>query len=664
MHQILFIQLPLFLILSIVCFTTPGIFLLEKSKIRFSFWEKLILGTCLGFIFFTLLSYSLVILKLHLLLLPIIVLINILSIRIIPSLFSQITFLPKINLAILSLVFLIGIIGQLLIIAPSGIYRSGDLVFWSSHGHDGFWHIALMEEYKKGYPLLNPVFAGERLVNYHFFSDIAPAEFNRYFKLSTLDLYFRFFPLMFSILLGALAYLLGKKLGGFQAGLWASIFTYFAGSFGYIVTYLQSKTFGGESLFWASQIQSSIGNPPQIAAFIIVLTFLYLFDIFLKNRSKALLTICAILVGSLAVFKVYGAVVLVISVFLVGLWQLVRKKGFSILLLSLAGACFSAILLLPNSTNYGSFLIFEPWWFIRTMVVAPDRLNWLDLELKRQTYIFEGNWKRVIQVELTAFLIFFFGNLGMRLLGLWSFWKLLKSSLTNYFNQLLLTTIIVSFILPILFLQKGVAANTIQFLQYFLLLFGFLVALTVANILKRIKSKFVVILVGFTIILLSVPTQLSLIISFYNRLPFAKVSATELSALKFLKDNITHESIVLTAPYNKYLDLHDPIPNIWDWSDSAYVSALTNKRVYLADTEQVTILGYDLSSRLKFQEEIFAQEDPTTFTRKLQENRIDYIYFPKSLKPAVELDKSGLKKVYSNDLVEIWQVDTEENQLE
>lgn len=657
MHQILFIQLPLFLILSIVCFTTPGIFLLEKSKIKFSFWEKLILGTSLGFICFTLLSYLLLILKIQLLLLPVIFLINFFAIRKIPQLFRKITFLPGNNLVLLASVFIIGVIGQLLIIAPSGIYRSGDLVFWSSHGHDGFWHIALMEEYKKGYPLLNPVFAGERLVNYHFFSDIAPAEFNRYFKLSTLDLYFRFFPLMLSILLGALSYLLGKKLGGFQVGFWAAIFTYFAGSFGYIIG-------GGESTFWASQPQSSTGNPPQIAAFIIVLTFLYLFDIFLKNRSKTLFTICAILVGSLAVFKVYGAIVLLISLFLVGLWQAVRKNGVSILLLSLVGAFFSAVVLLPNSTNYGSFLIFEPWWFIRTMVVAPDRLNWLDLELKRQTYIYEENWKRVIQVELTAFLIFFFGNLGIRFLGLWSFWKLLKSSLTNYFNQLLLIIIIISFLLPILFLQKGVATNTIQFLQYFLLLFGFLAALTVANILKRIKSKFVVILVGFTIILLSVPTQLSLIISFYNRLPFAKVSANELSALKFLKDNITHESIVLTAPYNKYLDLHDPIPNIWDWSDTAYVSALTGKRVYLADTEQVTILGYDLSSRLKFQEEIFAQADPTMFTRKLKENRIDYIYFPKPLKPAVELDKSGLKKVYSNDVVEIWQVDTKENQLE
>src|SRR5437879_9715117 len=37
-----------------------------------------------------------------------------------------------------------------------------------------------------------------------------------------------------------------------------------------IVTFLKDQSLGGESIFWASQIQSSIGNPPQAAAFIIV----------------------------------------------------------------------------------------------------------------------------------------------------------------------------------------------------------------------------------------------------------------------------------------------------------------------------------------------------------------------------------------------------------
>lgn len=197
---LLIIQFFAFILLILACFTVPGIFFLEKSKIKLSFWEKIILGTVTGWVFFSLLSYFLSVIHLHLLLLPIIFIMDFLVIKYVFSLKNQISFISKKKLILFSLIFTLGIIGQLLIIAPSGVYLNGDLLFWSSHGHDGLWHIALMQEYQKGYPLQNPVFAGEKLVNYHFFSDIAPSDFNHYFKLPSLDLYFRFFPLLYSIL--------------------------------------------------------------------------------------------------------------------------------------------------------------------------------------------------------------------------------------------------------------------------------------------------------------------------------------------------------------------------------------------------------------------------------------------------------------------------------
>lgn len=648
-------MLLLFLFAIIFCFTIPGIFLLTKSKVQFSFWEKLILGTILGFIFFTLLSYFSLIFNLQFLPLVIALIINIISLKQILKMHSQITFLPKIKLLLLIFVFLFGVIGQLLVIAPSGINFEGDLLFWSSHAHDGSWHIALIEEIKKGYPLQNPLYAGEKLVNYHFFSDIAPAFMNIYFKFSTLDLYFRFFPLFFSILLGAIVYLLGVRLGGFTTGIWGLIFTYLAGSFGYIVTYLKDQTIGGESIFWASQIQSSIGNPPQIASFIIILAFLYLFYIFIVKKDKVIFFTLVLLAGILIEFKVYGAVVLLGSLGLVGIWQLIKEKKLSILLLSIASSILAAILYLPNSQHSTSFLIFEPWWFVRTMVVAPDKLNWLDMELRRQTYIAESNWKRVIQLELTAFFIFFFGNLGMRFLGLWHLVKNLKTLFKNYFNLLFLSIIIVSFILPLLFLQKGVASNTIQFFQYFLLLMGIASAVTTAKLISRINPIIFKTAISILIITLAIPTQVALIYSFYNRQPFTKIQAPELAALEFLKQNTSKNSIILTPPYNKYLDLKDSIPNIWDWSDAAYVTAFSARRTYLADTEQVDIMGYNLKERLDFQDLVFYQ-DVEELEQKLAEKRINYLYFPIPIKPKVDLYKTSLQKIFSNSQIEIWQI--------
>lgn len=647
----------IFLLATLACFTIPGIFFLSRIDTENDFWENLILGTAVGFAVFTLLSYLLLILNTHFLLIPIIAAADLLYLKQVIIILKKITWPAKNHLIQLLIVFVFGIAGQLAVIAPSGTFQGNNLVFWSAHGHDGSWHISLIEEIKKGYPLQNPVFAGEKLTNYHFFSDIAPADFSKYFRLPPIDLYFRFFPLMFSILLGSLSFLVGKKIGNsFSSGLWAAIFTYFAGSFGYIVTLIQSRGIGGESIFWATQIQSSVGNPPQITVFVILLSFLYLFPKLIQNKSKSLFLICSVLVGLLIVFKVYAGVVSLSCLGLVGLWQLLRERKLKITLLFITSSLLSIILYLPNTSGSASFLIFEPGWFQRTMVVATNRLNWLDLELRRQTYLAEGNIKRVVQIELTAFLIFFFGNLGMRFLGLFYFEKKSWLNTNHYFNLFIFLTALLSLIMPILFLQKGVASNTIQFLQYFLLILGITAGITVAHTLEKIKPVFLKIFLASVVIILALPTQAGLIYEFYSRPPLAKIESEELEALQFLRKSTPSESIILTPPYNKYLDLKVSTPPIWDWFDTAYVAAFSGRRIFLADFEQVDIMGYDLETRQKIQQQIYKEADIETFVESLSENRINYLYFPKSLKPAVDLNQTNLKSVYSNEKAEVWKV--------
>lgn len=649
----------IFFLAVIFCFTIPGIVLCQSILRKISFPVYLAISTVVGFTLFSLLSYFLLSFGLTFLLFPIVILLNIASIKLLPDLQKIKNFKLNKKLFILLMVIIIGVAGQLLIIAPSGRLISGDLVFWSSHGHDGSWHLALMEEIKKGFPLQNPVFAGEKLVNYHFFSDIAPALFNQYFKIPTLDLYFRFFPFLFSLLLGVFSFYLGKELtGNFYGGVWAVFFTYFSGSFGYIATLLKNGSIGGESFFWASQIQSSSGNPPLIASLVILLTLLSLLKI-LYEKPKPLLpifTLSLLLLGSLVEFKSYGALVALISIGTVGIWQVIKERSILIFSLFILGSLISFVLYLPNSSGVGGFLIWQPWWFIRTMVVAPDRLNWIDLELRRQTYIVEANWKRVFQVEITAFLIFLFGNLGLKFIGFAEFAKIIKHALSNYFNLTLVLICLTSFILPLLFLQKGVAGNTIQFLQYFLLILGILAGVSVSRLVNLIHSKLARIVLIATIVALAIPTQGGLIKDFYSRPPLAKIDREELQSLKYIRQNIPINSVILTAPFNKNLNIQSPTLPIWAWSDTSYVSAFSSRRTYLADTEQVDIMGYKLDDRLKIQKAIFSENNPEIFEKFLKTSLIDYLYFPKILKPAVDLSKTNLKKIFSNSSVEIWGV--------
>jgi len=605
------------------------------------------MGSIVGFVALTLLSYLLILLNISILIVPIFFLVIILLATPFIRIVREIKIKLNIQTIVILIVFILGIAGQMAVISPSGVFKNGDLVFWSAHGHDGAWHIALMEEIKKGWPFQNPIFAGEKLINYHFFSDILPAIVGKYLPISNFNLYFRIFPLFYSLFLGASAYFLTKKLTASRvASIWATIFTYFAGSFGFVVTYIKNKTIGGESIFWATQPQSASGNPPQIISDFLILATIYFLIMLTQQKEKlkrnVLFAICVILFGSLVSFKVYAGVVALASLGVVGIWQLIKEKRIQLILLTVIAGALSAIIYLPNTSHSVSFLIFQPWWYIRTMVVEPSRLNWLDLELRRQFYQAHGGIKsilRIIEYEGIAFIIFFFGNLGMRFLGLKNFLK------TNLYIK---TAIIISLVFPLLFLQKGVASNTSQFLQYFVLLFGILAGIQMSKFTS--KLKFLTPLV----IILMIPTQVGLLREFYSRPAFAKISSQEIEALKFVKENTFSDAVIATPPYNQYLDLKDTTPNIWDWFDTSYVSALTERRTYFDDYEQADIMGYDWKVRLEIKKTIFDSTNVEDVTSAFKESKANILYFPKILKPKVDPQNYGLTKIFVNDEVEVW----------
>jgi hypothetical protein len=608
------------------------------------------MGSIVSFTALTLLGYILIVLRVPVLIIPIFLLALVAGWKKIVGEVKKIKVALDKKTVLLIIVFIIGIAGQLAVISPSGRFLNGDIVFWSSHAHDASWHISLMNEIKSSWPFQNPVFAGEKLVNYHFFSDIIPSLVSKYWPGSNinldLDLYFRIFPLIYSIFLGTSAYFLTKRITGkSSAGVWAVVFTYFAGSFGYIATYLKGGTIGGESIFWATQPQSASGNPPQIISDFLVLTFLYYVFDFIKRRSKSSLIFSILILGTLAEFKVYAAIVLMGATLVAGLWQILIPAGL-----------LTAALYLPNSSGATSFLIFQPWWYIRTMIVESGRLNLIDWELRRQTYIYENNWKRVIFLESLGFAIFFLGNLGVRIAGLWDFVKSGRTVFKDKFSRLLVSTITISLVLPLLFLQKGVASNTSQFLQYFVLLFGILAAISVSRFIKNLKKPFYQILFIITLLTFMVPTQIGLLKEFYSRPAFAKITSAEIESLNFIRNNSEKDAIILSPPADPYIKQVGPTPNVWGWFDTAYVSAISGRRVYFSDYEQVDIMGYDFKERKKIVKQVFESKSPDEVSTLIKSSGADYVYFPKAISPQVDLDNLNLELIFSNTEVEIWKI--------
>ncbi len=633
-----FLLLFLFLTVSLISFTLPSYVILRLINYRSrGFLEDFTIASIFGIAFFTISAYVLTFLYLKFLIWLIPVLGLLVLIKSLNKLdFELLRGWIKNNKFFFTLLIL-GIIFQVAVNAPSGMKYEDGIYFYSSHGHDGVWHLSLMEELKRGdFPFKNPEYLGKPLQNYHFFSDLLMSEMSRLYKFSNLDIYFRLMPVVFSLLLGLSSYLLVRKWSGSKiAGLWSMFFVFFVGSFGYLLTIPQNHNLSGETIFWVSQTHSVLGNPPHASAFIILIAFLISFFNFIKERNKTYFWLSIFFGAIIIEFKIYAGLLILGGLLATGLFELIIKRKLQISIIFLYTLIFSMLIYLPNSKNSKEFLVYEPWWFIRTMVVAPDRLNWLDLELRRQTYIAENNWKRVIQVEATAFLIFLFGNLGMRFIGFFTYFKLTSKKIyKDFFNLFFIIITTLSFFIPVFFLQKGVAWNTIQFNQYFLLLFGFLAAITVADLIKALRHKLLKIVISFFIIILSIPTQVGLLLQFYTNQPLSKITYESLDALTFLNKVSNPSDIILTVPFDKYKGskTYPPKP-IYNWYDTGYVSAFSGRKTLLSDEEQVKIMGYRIDDLLRIREEAFKDDTGKKLENFAEKYSARYLY----LEPDQEL---------------------------
>lgn len=661
------IQIAVFCILSIVIFYNIGYLFIRNLK-QLQSQEILSISFCLGVLFFVFLAVILGVANLRILSLPIIASLSLFGIwKNHKTFFDPWRLLIKEKL--LAGLIILAIVTGGFINFPSGyLYKSG-LAFWSSQGHDGLWHVASMEAIKKSIPPENPGFAGENIYNYHYLVDVLMGEFARIFPfLSSLDLYFRLFPILFSFMMSIAAFsFVARWRDSKRVGIWGLIFSQFVGSFGYIVNFGRTGSiFGGETVFWAAQQNTILGNPPHAISHSLLPTFLLSFLLFLKLRTKYLFFITSILGAVLAGFKVSGGFVMLIGLGAAGLSDLIFNKKIGTLLLSaVLGLSNFITFKLMTGPGAESFLMFLPWWFIRTMVVS--RLDWIDLENRRQHYLSKGTWHamlRVLSLEMMAFVIFLVGNLGMRVIGFFEILKSLIVKRSSFLKEPIEVAVFVTmwtgFLIPIFFVQKGLIYNNIQFMQYFMLLFGFYGAVSLDSLYQKIKNKAFRIILIVVFLVLSIPTVVGNLVEFYGprTSPLSLISLEQLKALDYLKLNTNPEAVILNMPFNQYLKdkfKSQPRP-IYAWYDTPYISALSQRSSYLA-SEHATLLAYPtLKERQENMKKFFEQKDFDWNQDFLKRNNINFIYLNKDeLEKPFNPEKNNLKLFYENTEVIIYE---------
>ncbi|HUW22062.1 MAG TPA: hypothetical protein VMW41_05370 [Candidatus Bathyarchaeia archaeon] len=631
----------------------PGELVLSWLKVKLTEFERPVVALSLGIVILTLASFVLRWLHLNFLLWPLLFFAGFCFLR---RKWQPILRKPASTDWLIILLILGGSIFQSLVMIKSGTNYQGGIAFWGVHGHDGLWHATLIQELAQDFPGQNPGFAGETLKNYHYFFDLFAAETYRLTKIPILNLYFRYLPIFLAFLLNSLVYIFASRWSGRKSvGCWAVFFNAFASSFGFLLPFFGIGSDNWETAFWAMQPATSLQNPPFYLSLLILVLGLFLLWSFEAEKKWNLkrLTILALVFGSIIEFKVYGGLIVLVALLAIGLWQQVSSKQTNLLKVALFSLVTALVVYLPSNKTSTALVKWQPFWFVRVMIQAGDRMNWVSWELRRQVYVFYRNRLGVLLIDGVALACFIIGNLGVRSLGLIEvFKKLIRPKIID----LLLVILLAAGLLPPLFLiQEYLPWNTIQFFYYAIFITGFFTAFTVDGLIKKIRPVSLKAVMVSVLLLFSLPGSLKTISWHWGKTPTALLDRSEKDALSFVENNSGRSEVILAYPYASGSESHFSAPVPLSYYNAAYVSFFTNRRVYLEDQTAALIQDYGLEERLAKVKNFFMTTDASLANEFLKESHIKYIYLVDDQSWQADLGNK-LELFYSNDRVKVYKI--------
>ena len=116
------------------------------------------------------------------------------------------------------IIFILCLFVQIIPVIRSGLNYNYGIGFWGPNGHDGIWHLSLINHISNPIKIDMPVFAGEALKNYHPFFDILIAYLSKITFIDSSIWLFQLFPIISASLFLYFSFLLGRKVSNSYSG--------------------------------------------------------------------------------------------------------------------------------------------------------------------------------------------------------------------------------------------------------------------------------------------------------------------------------------------------------------------------------------------------------------------------------------------------------------
>lgn len=627
--------------------------LLKILKIRVSDVNSVYVQPILGLLAFGLASYILAWVQLRSISLPLVIIVLFAIYK--KKLFK----IPKIKIVSKFSVAFVILLALIFSINMTGIGVYGTAITY--RGEDPV-HLAYINELKAHFPPDNPGFAEVPLKGYHFFYQFLNAAISNTFYVSIETLYFHVLPLLvsFTWAFGVYGIMLAwtKKK---SAALWAVFFSMFGGSFGFILILQGHTNISIDSVFGIGQPTVALINPQFAFSVPVIFTAFYFVFRYFKEKTYNLLFPIVLSAGLLPLIKVYGGIVFYPAFGLLVFSDILRKRFKSVLFILIS--VLLSLLTFGLFLGAGQRLVYLPLWPSHT--VMESNLPWYGYTEKSYTYTRLGVIKGIIEIESFGLMLYFIGNLGVRVIGvLFAFIVLLyKRRLPSLFSLTLTVATITSVIIPLFFIQTGKVFETIQFAWYYPIFCSFFAGLGFSYFFSLRFPKALKVLLATVIILLALPPAFYHYRSVIQDMPSIRYSMSDpyFSSMRYLKGVGVYNDTVLELPVSTW-DLKPKKINEWFFKSSPHITAFGNKRTY-ANYEFIVFDNVHPASRFPLIKEVVAftsgrmMRDNKTkehLTKALKNAGISYIYSPSAL-PV--LSQYGIAaRVFHDSQVSIYKV--------
>ncbi len=534
-----------------------------------------------------------------------------------------------------------------------------------SYGRDDIIHLSFINELKANFPPQNPGFTGVILQGYHFLIDFLIAKTSTITQLTNEDLYFHFYPLLISLLwgLGTFVILLNwtKKQ---SAGLWGVLFSFFGGSFGYILLLQNHPNVNLDSVFGIDQPASALLNPPFAISVVLIFLFLSCTFFYLQSKKSQWLIPLSLCVGLITFFKVYAGMIVIGAFIVLSLYELIKKRYVIIF-----ADIFALLLFLSTFGAFigpGQGLIFFPMWEPHAILRA--NLPWVGYDFRMYTYTKLHETYKILGIEIFGLLLYFLGNLGTRIIGLCIliFVFLKNRKLPSFFSILLIMMICISILIPLFFIQSGKVFEIIQLSWYYPILVSLFAAYGTSFLFTKRFSIIIQIIFAMLLIFLTLPSAFwNFYVNIYPHLISQSESYTDSNfrTMKYVSSQGTYNDTVLQLP-----PAETKIADLGKWYENTlpFITAFGNKKCYVCN-EGNPFPNININPRLDFIAQIITLENTspkdkdfnksrTKIEHMLIKNRIVYIY---SNYPLTAFQNSPIiKQIYTSDNVVIYKIFT------